>query len=216
MVVSNFGRQCALFERNARPSGYRSPWTGETANGRNLVGKQPGGQYYACTKTVSPVQMTSSLSFRQVPAVLDAAAKVGKVALGGKVAIDVIGGIGSIADLVCRYFPNVCNVGVPGAPYPTPSPGTPAPIPPSTPITGNFQPFGGVCPSGYHWNKTGYMTTQGYVEKGTRCVKNRRMNPTNPRALARAIRRGDSFVRLAKSFGLKAPERGLKKSRCRR
>lgn len=46
----------------------------------------------------------------------------------------------------------------------------------------------GCCPTGYHLAKDG----------SGRCVRNRRMNPANPRALRRAIRRTDGFVKLAK------------------
>lgn len=134
-------------------------------------------------------------------------ARVGIGALGSQLP----GVLGDVADAFCRYFPTVCNIATPGARFPTESPNTPAPLPAGLP-----QLVQGTCPPGYHLNKTTYMTRQGIVPQGTRCVRNRRMNPTNPRALARAIRRGDAFVRLAKSFGMKPPERGLKRSRCRR
>lgn len=50
-----------------------------------------------------------------------------------------------------------------------------------------------ACPSGYHPNKSSYWLQDGtYVEKGTRCVKNRRRNPMNPRALDRALSRLNS------------------------
>jgi hypothetical protein len=44
---------------------------------------------------------------------------------------------------------------------------------------------GGVRPKGFHLNKHGKL------------VRNRRMNPCNPRALRRAIRRATRFTRLA-------------------
>lgn len=47
---------------------------------------------------------------------------------------------------------------------------------------------GGCCPSGYHLSKDG----------SGRCVRNRRMNPTNPKALRRAMRRVQGFEKLAK------------------
>lgn len=50
-----------------------------------------------------------------------------------------------------------------------------------------------TCPSGFHPAKD--------PREGGRCVRNRRMNPTNPRALRRAIRRLDGFGRLAKRMG---------------
>jgi len=46
----------------------------------------------------------------------------------------------------------------------------------------------GHTPSGYHLDK----------KTGTRWVKNRRMNVANPRALRKALRRTDGFVKLAK------------------
>lgn len=47
---------------------------------------------------------------------------------------------------------------------------------------------GGCCPVGYHLDK----------RTGTRCVRNRRMNIANPRALRRAMRRVQGFEKLAK------------------
>lgn len=48
---------------------------------------------------------------------------------------------------------------------------------------------GKACPAGYHWNRTSYFTKRGFVAKGTACVKNRRRNPLNPRALSRSMSR---------------------------
>jgi len=48
---------------------------------------------------------------------------------------------------------------------------------------------GNGCPSGFHPNKTDYMTQAGFVEAGTRCVRNRRRNLSNGRANTRALRR---------------------------
>jgi len=47
---------------------------------------------------------------------------------------------------------------------------------------------GGVCPSGYHPAKDG----------SGRCVRNRRMNIANPRALRRSLRRVKGFEKLAR------------------
>lgn len=52
------------------------------------------------------------------------------------------------------------------------------------------------CPKGYHRNKAGYYTAAGYVPAGSKCVKNRRMNVVNPRALRRGIRRAKGAVKL--------------------
>lgn len=49
-----------------------------------------------------------------------------------------------------------------------------------------------TCPRGYHPDKA----------TGTRCVRNRSMNPTNPKALRRAMRREESFIRMARRTGL--------------
>lgn len=46
----------------------------------------------------------------------------------------------------------------------------------------------GCCPTGYHLAKDG----------SGRCVRNRRMNVANPKALRRSIRRTEGFVKLAK------------------
>jgi len=71
---------------------------------------------------------------------------------------------------------------------------------PPDPMSGRYGPVaqipvgttGGVCcPSGSHPAKDG----------SGRCVTNRRMNPLNPRALRRAIRRQEGFGRLAKRMG---------------
>lgn len=64
------------------------------------------------------------------------------------------------------------------------------------------QPFitkeGGACgQAGMHLNKSRVYARAG-AEKGTYCVKNRSMNPANPRALRRAVRREQAFVSLAK------------------
>ena len=50
------------------------------------------------------------------------------------------------------------------------------------------RPMGGVCPSGYHPAKDG----------SGRCVRNRRMNVANPRALRRSMRRVKGFEKLAR------------------
>jgi hypothetical protein len=46
------------------------------------------------------------------------------------------------------------------------------------------------CPSGYHPNKSAYFLRDGtFVPAGSRCVKNRRRDPLNPKALRRSIER---------------------------
>lgn len=58
----------------------------------------------------------------------------------------------------------------------------------------------GGCPSGYHPNRSSYyrQSPDGgviHIPKGTVCVKNRRRNPMNPRALRRAISRVEAGKR---------------------
>ena len=82
-------------------------------------------------------------------------------------------------------------------------PAGPPPAPPSMPGIGQAigagigaaagafvqaRPMGGVCPSGYHPAKDG----------SGRCVRNRRMNIANPRALRRSMRRVKGFEKLAR------------------
>jgi hypothetical protein len=60
---------------------------------------------------------------------------------------------------------------------------------------------GAPCGSGYHTNKTGYYTRQGYVAPGSKCVRNRKRNPLNPRAASRAMSRLSSAKKAAKFLG---------------
>jgi len=53
----------------------------------------------------------------------------------------------------------------------------------ATPMSGNG------CPSGFHPNKTSYMTQGGFVQAHSKCVKNRRRNLSNGRANTRSLRR---------------------------
>jgi hypothetical protein len=57
------------------------------------------------------------------------------------------------------------------------------------------------CPAGYHLNKSGYWTKRyGYIGPGTVCVKSRRRNPLNPRALSRAMSRLTGAQKAIKSI----------------
>ena len=48
----------------------------------------------------------------------------------------------------------------------------------------------GAAPGGFHWNKTAYYTqSEGWIEKGTKLVKNRRRNPGNIKAASRSLSR---------------------------
>jgi hypothetical protein len=67
----------------------------------------------------------------------------------------------------------------------------------------------GMCPPGFHPNKADGPKGA----KGTYCVRNRRMNPLNPRALRRALRRSEDFEQIAKRTvnALRAGPRKFKK-----
>ena len=65
-------------------------------------------------------------------------------------------------------------------------------------IPGGATGYGTGCPSGYHPNKTAYFLQNGtHVPAGSKCVKNRRRNPMNPKALSRAIGRIEGGKRMA-------------------
>jgi len=68
----------------------------------------------------------------------------------------------------------------------------------------------GACPSGFHPNKSSYMTMAGWVEKGSRCVRNRRRNLSNGRANTRALRRMAAWDKQERKLGktMKAIARG--------
>ena len=97
-------------------------------------------------------------------------------------------------------LPGTPTVGLPGT-------GFGVPVPTSAPMTGMEAGSGGMvaCKPGYRMNKSKYFTerdvfgvkTGGVTihQKGTTCVKSRRMNPLNPRAISRAIRRLESAKR---------------------
>jgi len=59
-----------------------------------------------------------------------------------------------------------------------------------------------ACTSGFHPNKADYFLKDGtFIEEGTRCVRNRRRNPFNPRATDRAIGRIEGAKRAASRLG---------------
>lgn len=127
--------------------------------------------------------------------------KVGKVA--GAVLPGPIGG-------VVRGVSSLISGGQPtGSTVPVPRPAVPqqralttprGPIPSIGPVSGmtineRRTAFGGMptcasgaCAPGYHLDKT----------LGVKCVRNRRTNYTNPRALSRAAKRLDGFVGVAR------------------
>ncbi len=64
--------------------------------------------------------------------------------------------------------------------------------PMARPVVGGMENLGGggtgCCPRGFHLDKA----------TGTKCVRNRRMNVANPRALRRSMRRVQGFEKLAR------------------
>lgn len=67
---------------------------------------------------------------------------------------------------------------------------------------GGSQSTGAPCERGYHRNKTGYYSKRyGWIEAGSVCVKNRKRNPLNPRALSRSMSRLSSAKKAAKFLG---------------
>lgn len=84
-------------------------------------------------------------------------------------------------------------------------------------VMGTMAGAKGCTIKGYHLNKSGYYrrTPTGgvtYIEKNSACVRNRHMNPTNGRALRRALRRATSFKKIAiRTIRLIDPTRKAKK-----
>ncbi|HIN78793.1 MAG TPA: hypothetical protein EYM97_08185 [Gemmatimonadetes bacterium] len=71
-------------------------------------------------------------------------------------------------------------------------------------------PVTGGCPSGFHPNKSDYMTKAGFVAQGSKCVRNRRRNLSNGRANTRALRRMAAWDKQERRLGktMKAIARG--------
>ena len=64
-------------------------------------------------------------------------------------------------------------------------------------------PPGGGCPSGFRANRSAYFLKDGtFVAPGSRCVRIRRINPANGKAVRRAIRRENAFIGMAVKTGL--------------
>jgi hypothetical protein len=69
--------------------------------------------------------------------------------------------------------------------------------------TGFECPPGGGCPSGFRANRSAYFLKDGtFVAPGSRCVRIRRINPANGKAVRRAIRRENAFIGMAVKTGL--------------
>lgn len=106
-----------------------------------------------------------------------------------KKALPFIPGVGPVASTALDLF------GGGGRPQQVPRPGPVGAVQRFLPggRTGMMDAPAGTriaCPSGHHPNKSDYTLLDGsFIAKGSRCVKNRRRNPLNPRAASRAIAR---------------------------
>lgn len=127
--------------------------------------------------------------------------KVGKAALGGAVGLLTGGPGGAIAGITSGFAPQPRGelqlpMSAPPGSFPT-GPGTSVQKVPGVrgavqrALPGGATGFQAVgCPPGFHANKADYFLRDGtFVAAGTRCVRNRRRNPLNPRALRRAVAR---------------------------
>jgi hypothetical protein len=90
-------------------------------------------------------------------------------------------------------------------------------------LPGGATGVGTGCAAGFHPNKADYFLKDGtFIAKGSVCVRNRRRNPLNPRALDRAGGRVESFGNAIKAMGFSAPsvrkiaQRGRPKRRRRK
>jgi len=100
--------------------------------------------------------------------------------------------------------------GEPGAGVTIFNPFGPSQSSPSTALVA--QNGNGACAVGSHLNKSSYFLKNGtFIQKGSRCVKNRRRNPLNPRAASRAISRLESAKKAVRSidrFSIKCRRHG--------
>jgi len=102
---------------------------------------------------------------------------------------------GGIVGTIIDIFGGIVGGRLPALPQLPPAPGgtpplLPGRIPPAQLSPGAAGPcMGNPCCSGQHLDKA----------TGTKCVSNRRMDPLNPKALRRAIRRAKGFERFVKS-----------------
>jgi len=125
----------------------------------------------------------------------------------GTTAIARVGGaaatglaVGSVGTAIAGGIPRIISSGVDLF---SRNRGIPANMTPGQPnftttVTGQACGPGGACPSGYHLNKSVSQAraTMG-AAPGTICIRNRHMNPANPRALRRGLRRVTGFAKLA-------------------
>lgn len=149
----------------------------------------------------------------------------------GPIEITLPGSCGPLETCVGLDIAGIClgscvpfDPGLPFVPGPPPGNGAPPqdfpPLPPPgqpQPQLGGCPPRAGVaaavlCPAGCHPNKSDYFLRNGtFVLKGSKCVRNRRRNPLNPRALDRAAGR----LRSAQKVGRFLAKVKIPRGRCR-
>lgn len=112
---------------------------------------------------------------------------------------------------VAPSMPSLPAVGGGGSwwnqPITIPGVGTAGTIPLGFPGT---QPStGGQCPRGYHLNKHALAASKrhGALPARSICVRNRHLNPMNPRALSRALRREKRARKIVRKLHVFAPVR---------
>ena len=91
-------------------------------------------------------------------------------------------------------------------PFPVNGPGG-IPLPGYNPAPTNAT--GGSCPRGYHLNKHALAASKhhGALPARSICVRNRHLNPMNPRALSRALRREKRARKIVRKLHVFAPVR---------
>jgi hypothetical protein len=75
--------------------------------------------------------------------------------------------------------------------------------------SGPAAPSGGTCPRGYHLNKHALAASKrhGALPARSTCVRNRSMNPMNPRAITRSLRRIKRATKVVRRLHAFAPVR---------
>jgi len=130
----------------------------------------------------------------------------GILGTAGKVVSAAIPGVGGLIGAGASALGNVLSgsgsVTIPTIPRSTPtvprSTGLGVALPFATGTQVQTSSCGGQCTPGYHLNKTDHYNRQGFVPAKSTCVRNRKTNYTNPRALARSAKRLDGFVAVAR------------------
>ena len=91
-------------------------------------------------------------------------------------------------------------------PFPVNGPGG-VPLPGYNPAPSSGT--GGTCPRGYHLNKHALAASKhhGALPARSTCVRNRHLNPMNPRALSRALRREKRARKIVRKLHVFAPIR---------